>query len=83
MAVNYAKLRSLTAREMISALIRDGFNLDRQVGSHQHYYHSDGRRVTLTFHRPGETFPIKTLKTMIEDQAGWSEEDLVRLRLIK
>jgi len=40
----------LTAREMISALIRDGFGFDRGAGSHQVYYHTDGRRVTVTFH---------------------------------
>ena len=81
MAINYAQLRSLTARELISALIRDGFTLDRQVGSHQHYLHSDGRRVTVSFHHPGDTFGTKTLRTMIELQAHWTEEDLKRLRL--
>jgi predicted RNA binding protein YcfA (HicA-like mRNA interferase family) len=82
MAINYRQLRSLTARELISALIRDGFFLDRQSGSHQLYYHPDGRRVTVTFHRPGETFPPKTLKRMLEDQARWSEADLERLGLL-
>jgi predicted RNA binding protein YcfA (HicA-like mRNA interferase family) len=47
--------RSLTAREIISALIRDGFSLHNQRGSHQRYRHADGRRVTVTYHRPGET----------------------------
>ena len=82
MPINYAQLRSLTARQIISALIREGFFLDRQVGAHQHYLHPDGRRVTVSFHRPGETFPIKTLKTMIEVQAGWFEEDLKRIKLL-
>ena len=31
MAINYSHLRSLTARELISALARDGFVLDRQA----------------------------------------------------
>jgi len=34
-------------------------------------------------HRPGETFEVKTLRAMIELQAGWSEEDLKRLKLVK
>jgi predicted RNA binding protein YcfA (HicA-like mRNA interferase family) len=34
MGINYAQLRGVTARELISALIRDGFALDRQVGAH-------------------------------------------------
>ncbi len=82
MAIPYAQLRSLTARELISALLRDGFTLDRQAGSYRHYYHPDGRRVTVSFHRPGETFERKTLRAMIEWQARWTEKDLERLKLI-
>ncbi|HHT9132438.1 MAG TPA: type II toxin-antitoxin system HicA family toxin [Candidatus Tripitaka californicus] len=82
MAIEYGRLRSLTARELTSALTRDGFVLDRQSGSHQHYRHSDGRRVTVSFHRSGETFPLKTLKRIIADQACWSEDDLRRLKIL-
>ena len=82
MAINYPHLRSLTARELISALARDGFVLDRQAGAHQLYFHLDGRRVTVSFHRPGATFEIKTLRTMIELQAHWTHRDLKRLKLI-
>ena len=39
MAIDYAALRSLTAREMIAALNRDGFFFVRQRGSHQRYRH--------------------------------------------
>jgi predicted RNA binding protein YcfA (HicA-like mRNA interferase family) len=83
MTINYSHLRSLTARELISALARDAFALDRQAGAHQLYLHPDGRRVTVSFHRPGETFEIKTLRTMIELQAHWTAEDLKRLKLIR
>ena len=83
MAVNYARLRNLTAREIISALIRDGFVFDRGSGSHQIYYHPDGRRVSVTFHAPGDTFKRKTLRSMIEDDAQWTEADLKRLKLIR
>lgn len=82
MAIDYGQLRSLTARQIISALIRDGFTLDRQSGSHQHYRHPDRRRATVSFHRPGETFAPKTLRRIIEDQARWSEDDLKRLGLL-
>jgi predicted RNA binding protein YcfA (HicA-like mRNA interferase family) len=83
MGVNYALLRNLTAREIISALVRDGFSFDRGSGSHQIYYHADGRRVSVTFHAPGQTFTRKTLKSMIETQARWTEDDLKRLKLIR
>jgi len=82
MGINYAHMRKLTAREIISALIRDGFAFDRGAGSHQVYRHPDGRRVTVTFHAPGDTFAPKTLKSMIETEARWTEDDLERLKLI-
>jgi predicted RNA binding protein YcfA (HicA-like mRNA interferase family) len=80
--IEWRRLRNLTAREIITALIRDGFVLHNQRGSHQRYRHADGRRVTVTFHRPGDTFPIGTLRSMIELQARWTEDDLRRLSLI-
>ena len=46
MAIDYRGLRSLTARELIAALNRDGSYFVRQIGSHQRYAHVDGRRVT-------------------------------------
>jgi len=83
MQIDYSKLRSLTAREIISALSRDGFYHRSQKGSHQRYYHPDGRKVTVSFHNSGDTFPPKTLKSMIEKQAKWTEQDLKRLRILK
>ncbi|MCK4475512.1 MAG: type II toxin-antitoxin system HicA family toxin [Methanophagales archaeon] len=83
MPIDYSKLRSLTAREIISALSRDGFYLRSQRGSHQRYYHPDGRKVTVSFHSPSDTFPPKTLKRIIEKQAKWTEQDLKRLKILK
>jgi predicted RNA binding protein YcfA (HicA-like mRNA interferase family) len=82
MDLDYSRIRSLTAREMIAALTRDGFYFIRQKGSHQHG-HADGRRVTVAPHGGGDTFTIKTLKTMIEVQALWTESDLIRLGMVK
>jgi len=42
MAIDYRGLRSLTARELIAGLIRDGFYFVRQKGSHQRYRHPTG-----------------------------------------
>ena len=80
--IEWRRLRNLTAREMVSALIRDGFVLSAQRGSHQRYRHADGRRVTVTFHRAGDTFPMGTLRSMVELQARWTGDDLRRLALI-
>jgi predicted RNA binding protein YcfA (HicA-like mRNA interferase family) len=83
MAIDYSGLRSVTARDLIAALEHDGFVYVRQKGSHQRYRHNDGRRVTIALHGRGDTFPVKTLKSIIERQAMWTEEDLVRLGLMK
>jgi predicted RNA binding protein YcfA (HicA-like mRNA interferase family) len=81
--IDWRRVRSVTAREIINALSRDGFEFSNQRGSHQRYRHADGRRVTVTFHRPGDTFPLGTLRSMIERQARWSWDDLVRLGLLR
>jgi predicted RNA binding protein YcfA (HicA-like mRNA interferase family) len=80
MAIDYRGLRSLTARELIAALNRDGFYFVRQVGSHQRYAHADGRRVTVAPHGSGDTFTIKTLKSI--DRAP-GELDRGRLRTLQ
>lgn len=82
-SLDYSKLRSLTARALIRALEQEGFHRVRTSGSHHRYHHPDGRRVTVTFHRPGETFKLGTLKSMIKLQARWAETDLKRLKLLK
>ena len=81
--IEWRRVRNLTAREIINALTRDGFVFYNQRGSHQRYRHSDGRRVTVTFHRASDTSPIGTLRSMIELQARWTEDDLRRLALIE
>jgi predicted RNA binding protein YcfA (HicA-like mRNA interferase family) len=83
MAIDYRGLRSLTARELIAALVRDGFYFVRQTGSHRRFRHADGRRVTVAPHGTGDTFTIKTLKSIVESQARWREEDLKRLQLVR
>jgi predicted RNA binding protein YcfA (HicA-like mRNA interferase family) len=65
MGLNYGLLRNLAAREIISTLVRDGFAYDRGDGSHQIYYHPDGRRVAVVFHGSSGAFKRKTLKTRI------------------
>ncbi len=47
------------------------------------YVHPDGRTVTLHVHKPGQTLKTGTLKSIIEKQACWTEEDLKRLKLLK
>lgn len=80
--IDYSKLRSLTAKRIISAFSKDGFHLDRESGSHQQYLHPNKGRVTVSFRHPSDTFPPKTLKKIIQE-AEWIEKDLKRLKLLK
>lgn len=75
------ELRTITTSELIRALEGDGFRWTRSKGSHRVYRHPDGRRVVVSYYRPGATFPPKTLAAM---PAGtrWTDADLRRLRLI-
>jgi len=82
MSIEWTKIRGVTAKELTNALIKDNFYLRAQKGSHHRYYHPNGRRVTVAYHHPNETFCLKTLKAMIEEQARWSDKDLKRLNLI-
>lgn len=75
MSIDYSKIRTVTARQMATALQADGFFVRR-------YAHDDGRRVTLTFHHSSDTFPLPTLQSMIERQARWSKDDIRRLGLL-
>jgi predicted RNA binding protein YcfA (HicA-like mRNA interferase family) len=83
MAFTFSQLRHLTGRDIVRALEQDGFRFRRQEGSHARYHHADGRRVAVSYHKSSDTFAPKTLRTMIEKQAQWTEDDLRRLRLLK
>jgi predicted RNA binding protein YcfA (HicA-like mRNA interferase family) len=73
--------RGLDARTFIHALEADGFIESRVEGSHHRYKHPDGRAVTVAYHKRSDTFPIGTLKRMLES-TRWTDEDLRRLSLI-
>ncbi|MCH7837007.1 MAG: type II toxin-antitoxin system HicA family toxin [Chloroflexi bacterium] len=75
------RLRNIRTRQIIAALERDGFRRAHQAGSHA-TYRSGTRKVMVAIHSPGATIPIGTLHRMIVD-AGWTDDDLRRLRLLK
>jgi predicted RNA binding protein YcfA (HicA-like mRNA interferase family) len=80
--IDYSKLHNLTARKLISALGKEGFVFEGKRGKHRIYRHPDGRMVAVPFHKPGQTYPPKTLKKMLESQAKWTLSDLKRLKLV-
>ncbi len=75
-------LRNIPVRELMKALERDGFLLERTSRTGGHIYrHPDGRMALLHYHRGSDTLTRKTLKTFL-GSTGWTEEDLKRLKLI-
>jgi len=70
-------LPRLTAKEIIAVLMRVGFVLSRQSGSHRIYKNKDGKRVTVPFHANKILHP-KVLKSILRD-ADLNEEKLRKL----
>jgi predicted RNA binding protein YcfA (HicA-like mRNA interferase family) len=69
-----AKLPRLTAREIIAVLVKTGFSLARQSGSHAIYKNAAGKRVTVPIHASKILHP-KVLKNILRD-AGLTIQDL-------
>ena len=76
-----AHLRNITVRELTNALERDGFAYRRGKGASRVYRHQDGRRTVVHYHHGGDTLPLGTLRKVLEG-AGWTDDDLRRLRLV-
>lgn len=67
--MDYRKLRSITTRKLIQALLKDGFAHERTKGSYRQFVHPDGRNVTIPYHGGAKTFSPTMLKYIIELQA--------------
>ncbi len=68
-------LPMLTAREVIRALERAGFQIQRQTGSHARLKHPDGRVVTVPIHS-GQDIGRGLLRKILRD-ADLSREELI------
>lgn len=77
------KLKNVKVGDFIKALERDGFVFKRQSGSHTIYVKpGTGRQVMVAYHSSGETLLKGLLHDLIKD-AGWNEDDLIRLKLMR
>ena len=84
----WSQIKGITAQKLIKALEKDTWTLEKKKGrqgkkgaSTLAYRHPNGNRVVIHFH-PKKTMSPRLLKQLL-DQIGWSEEDLIRLRLVK
>ncbi|MDP6454017.1 MAG: type II toxin-antitoxin system HicA family toxin [SAR202 cluster bacterium] len=75
------RLRNTSVRELVRALERDGFVYRRTRGSGRVYRHEDGRRAVIHFHRPTDTLPIGTLRSVMAG-TQWTQADIERLGLL-
>jgi predicted RNA binding protein YcfA (HicA-like mRNA interferase family) len=71
------RLPSITARELVRALQRAGYEVQRQKGSHITLRHPLTRRTTVVPMHAGDV--KRPLLRMIIQQAGLTEEDMARL----
>lgn len=75
-------LRNTPVRELMRALERDGFYIERNTRTGGCIYrHFDGRRAVFHFHHGSQTLDRKTLANVVRT-AEWTENDLRRLGLI-
>jgi len=71
------RLPRVTADEVIRVLEKVGFALARQSGSHKIYKSSDGKRVTVPYHK-GKILHPKVLASILKD-ADLSREEFKNL----
>lgn len=75
-------LRNTPVRELIRALERDGFYLQRTTRNGAFvYHHPDGRSTFIHYHTGSETLVRKTLASVLR-ATRWTEDDARRLGLL-
>ena len=79
------QLKSLTAQELIDALLRDGWveqcKIEAKRAFKKNQADSSAKRVVIHYH-PKKTYGVKLLTSLLKD-IGWTEDDLLKLKLIK
>lgn len=60
------RLPRLTGKEVVSALLKHGFEVSRVKGSHHHVRHPDGRSTTVPVHA-GETIGPGLMSKILRD----------------
>ncbi len=75
-------LRNTAVRELIAALRRDGFSLERETRTGGRIYsQADGRIVVIHYHHGSDTLTRKTLQQVLA-ATRWTESDVRRLGLL-
>lgn len=72
-----SKLPVLTSKALIKILLKMGFKIDRQKGSHMILKHPDGRSTVVPMHA-GETIDRGLLLKIIKKDLGLEREEFMR-----
>ena len=72
-----SKLPSLSGKEIVSILKKDGFTAERQRGSHVFMKHSEGRVTVVPVHS-GETIGAGLLSKILRD-VELTKDDLLKI----
>ena len=72
-----SKLPVASAKELERILLKLGFKVLRQKGSHKFYKHSDGRYTTIP-HHPGEDISRPLIRTILK-QIDLDTDEYIRL----
>ena len=75
------QLKNKSCDEIIRALLRDGWLLQKSRGALRTFKSTGGRKVTIHYH-PQKNYGVKLLRDLLKD-IGWSKDDLRRLKLVK
>lgn len=59
-------------KDLVKALLKIGFNKDRQTGSHAYLKHPDGRLTSVSIH-PG-AIPLGTMRAILKQTKIKAEE---------
>lgn len=73
-----SRLPQVKARDLEKVVLKLGFKLRAQSGSHAVYTHSDGRKTTIPVH-PSQNIGIGLLTKIIKKDLQISKEYLIRL----
>ncbi len=72
------KLPQIKSRQLVKVVIKLGFSLRGQSGSHAVYTHPDGRKTTIPIHSV-DTIGTGLLTKIIKKDLNISKEELLRL----
>lgn len=73
-----AKLPQISASELIKILVKIGFEIKRQDGSHIFLKHNDGRKTVVPNH-PGEKLDRGLLNKILKKDIKFSRKEFMEL----